>query len=301
VGNGTGLGSVPRLTLENLIKTAQGLPPEIEEDAPRCFVLGLGIVKHFLGLPWIEEHISPEVSRPGFMRAEFSTSVHAHLRFWRISDLGELLFNLQHVPGFDERIEEMKSESPESYMCELHVARMLFINDWQFRFVNKSGTRSKDYDFEIEMPDLEKPICVEAKCKIESTPISADTVFTTLSSSRTQLPADKPGVFFVKVPQDWMAHPTFPEQMAEATTRFFNTGTGRVVSVVIYIEPVTFGDGGISHGHYFSEGLNPKRRFGPDRDWRLLAKWRPPEDHWNKLPPHWKRLIFVKREGYIAS
>jgi hypothetical protein len=175
---------------------------------------------------------------------------------------------------------------------------MLYVNDWSFRFVEQAGKRGNDYDFEIQS-NLGVPICVDAKCKIESTPISSDTVFNTLSSSRRQLPANRPGVFFLKVPQDWMEHPDFPEIMYLAVKRFFETGTGRVVSIVVYIEPVTWTEDGISQGHVFAEFINPRHRFQKDRDWRLLSRWVPPTDHWNKMPRKWARLIFVRKEGYI--
>src|SRR5262249_13213555 len=113
-------------------------------------------------------------------------------------------------------------------------------------------------------------------------------------------PANKPGIFFVKVPQDWMEHPQFAELMGHAATRFFATRTGRIVSVIIYIEPVTFANGGLGVGHVFAELPNPHHRFG-EGDWRLLSRWRPPLDHWNKLPPKWLRLICVAKDGYVGS
>src|SRR5205807_649625 len=148
-----------------------------------------------------------------------------------------------------------------------------FINEWDFWFVVRRGVRGKDYDFEIKYGS--HIICGETKCKIEATPMSAKTIESVLQSNRDQLPADKPGIFFVKIPQSWMNEPHFSRTMSQGAQGFLSHGTGRVVSIVFYVEPIEVASQGILQGHRFSEVANPRRRFLRDTDCKLFDRWQP--------------------------
>jgi hypothetical protein len=91
-------------------------------------------------------------------------------------------------------------------------------------------------------------------------------------------PKDGPGVFFVKLPQEWMNHQGWQRATVQGARDFFAEGTGRISSVVFYLEPIELldfvaEDGRhyvAQQGHYFREEANPKRRYGKDLDWKLF-------------------------------
>ena len=63
-----------------------------------------------------------------------------------------------------------------------------------------------------------------------------------------------------------------------------------VVSVIFYVEPLSWSGGIVKQRHFHNEVANPNNRFDSQRDWSLLH-YRPTTDHWNKLPGKWIRLV----------
>jgi len=278
-----------RITWNNLLSTAAGFPPEITERQPAIdFTISLAIVKHFLGVDWLERHTSPFDSRPGYFRLDIEGEEQlAHKGGFKLVDLGELLFNLQHIQGFDSCLDRMRKGNLEPTLCELDIARMIYINDWPFQFVEPQNVKGSDYDFEIEFGQL--MVCADAKCKIESTTLGEQTVTNALSKARRQLPEDRPGVVFIKFPGEWMNIDGFKDTLLRAGNAFFNSTT-RVVSLIYYSSPINFRDGNMTHGHQFMEVHNANNKFGK-RDWRLLNRWRPPPHSANAMPPKYRRLV----------
>ena len=283
--------AVARLTIENLLDTYLGFPPSIREDSSsNTFTLALGIVKYFLGDGWIDKNLNPLVSRPGFLRLNLGDAADVYIQSFKTVDLGELLFNLQHVGGFDECVARMRTEAlVESGLAELDFGRMLYINGHDFRFVAPKGQRGDNYDFEIALDRW--TICAEVKCKLEETEISAGTVLNVLSHSRDQVPPDKPGVLFIKVPQHWMAKYLYDQLLVETAREFFHKGTQRIVSVKYYIAPYELRDGRLGQGHFFKEVPNPNNRFDRNRSWELFNRYRPARGAWNAMPRKWLRLV----------
>src|SRR5262245_18867929 len=149
------MAPLPRLGFPHLAHVIRSLPANLRYPEARSIALGIAIAKYFLGPEWAEKHVLQKeaASSPssGFMRINWESENRGQIASYRAAELGELLFNLQNVPGFDERIEQMKTMDPESCLAELLIARMLYINDWVFSFVKRTGERGKDYDFEINM------------------------------------------------------------------------------------------------------------------------------------------------------
>jgi hypothetical protein len=166
---------------------------------------------------------------------------------------------------------------------------MLYINRWPFRFVKPQGIKGgANYDLEIFCNN--HTVCADTKCKIESTKLSSGTITSTLTNARTQLPPDGPGIFFVKIPQKWMAQKGWQKITVQGVLDCFAIGTQRVVSVVIYVEPLHYTDGWLGHGHVFKEIPNPRHKLSTLFDWRLFEKWKPPPVSPNAMPSYWVRL-----------
>jgi hypothetical protein len=75
--------------------------------------------------------------------------------------------------------------------------------------------------------------CADTKCKFESTEVRAESIRDSLEHARSQLPKDRPGIIFVKMPGHWLDAPTSVISFVREAESFLRN-TGRVVSVKFY-------------------------------------------------------------------
>jgi hypothetical protein len=281
-----------RISWEALVKNVASYPPEIvARQSAINFVTALAVIKHYLGQEWLERHTSPYDDAPGYFRLEMNAGSDelVTLQGQKLVDLGELLLNLQNVEGFDGCIRRLRDGNLEPTLAELSLGAMLYINDWPFRFVEPVGEKRSDYDFEITHPDG-VTVCADAKCKIESTLLSGNTIMSALKKALRQLPDDRPGIVMIKFPPHWRSVVGHVDILVKAARNFFQS-TSRIVSVVFYTAPTAFDGQFVAPGHLFMEVPNRLTKFDPQRDWRLFHRWNPPPGAANGLPPKWLRLI----------
>jgi hypothetical protein len=267
--------------------------PEIWRNDTQIATL---ILKHFLSEEWVFKHLDPDATCPGPLTLAGSPTDIEHAKI-RIVDLAESIFNLQKIEGIQEPIGRLHTAIElEPTIAELHIGKMISANDWPFKFVVPIPGQS--YDYEIQYGGF--TVCADTKCKIASLVPDSDSIKNTLHRSRGQLPKDGPGVFFVKLPQEWMNHQGWQRATVQGARDFFAEGTGRISSVVFYLEPIELldfvaEDGRhyvAQQGHYFREEANPKRRYGKDLDWKLFEKWRPTDyASWSAMPTKYARLF----------
>lgn len=206
------------------------------------FGMATGYLRNQFGHKWANEMLFGQhatVSRPNrdgraFMRAEAACLEDTFRNMQRATRVAELLFNMQNIVGIDERVEELRIGHVESTVSELEAGAFLIKRGAAFRYVTPSGKKGTDYDGEITLPDNTIFYC-EMKCKIEATKIGKQTVLTSLSAAREQLPAQKPGLVFLKIPETWVLDPEAPAVMAKALSEFLRN-TSRVVAVVVQWE-----------------------------------------------------------------
>src|SRR5450631_1121000 len=193
---------IPRLTDEHLQKTLTGWPEElVKDDSRKVFCLSVAIAEYFLGQKWIDNHVIPN-GPPGFLRQGDKDKVRSEQQSYRMVDFAELLFNLQNVEGFDDCIDRIRQGIIEPTYAELDLGRMLYLSEIEFRFVKPQGKKENDYDIEITLPDWPR-ICADAKCKLETTDFTRETVRNALDGARKQFPPDVPIIVFMKVPSQW--------------------------------------------------------------------------------------------------
>jgi len=205
--------------------------------------------------------------------------------------LAEILFNLQRVPGFDECLDRMRRGDIEGALAEFNIGRMLFLNKVPFRFVIPQGVKKKDYDFDIICANGQAA-CADAKCKIDETTFSEGGIKEALKKARGQLPNEKPGIIFVKVPEHYLSDPLFQMQSIQIAERFLG-GVTRIASVKYYVEPIQFANNVMRIELAHKELSNPRTDFGDGVDWNLFRKHHlPPEA--NGMPPHYKRIILSR-------
>jgi hypothetical protein len=271
-----------------LLEAFSSLPEEIKKDHwARAYFLSLVVIDAFLGEAWSENHIGPSAPNDSLFKFRPWHPPTLEIEIFRIIELAESMFNLRQIENLSRCLDQMrKSKNPESELAELHIAKMLHVNGWTFSFVASERVRGKDYDFNVDFDG--QILCVDAKYKVEDP--SAETITKTLHRSRDQLPPDKPGVLIVKVPQTWLQHPMFVELCQKGASDFFKEGTGRIVSVGFYCEPLASSPLGITQTSLFAEITNPRHRHSKDTNWKLFDKWRPLPSANNAMPDWWVRL-----------
>jgi hypothetical protein len=245
------------MSFEQLRRGFDSLPPVVRENGQtESLALASGVLRAFMNADWVEQHVISGGRKKGFLSIDESDPYRREMSFFRVMDLAEVIYNLQLVPGFDESITRMRDGDIEGTYAELDFGRMLYLNNVPFRFVVPQGTTGFDYDIEVEYPNG-VIASADAKCKIEGTDFSANTIENTLKKARKQLPDDVPGIVFVKVPPRWIADEKCIAATLEVARSFLRT-TRRVVSVKFYSSPITFSNNVLRHDHAYKEGNRGK-------------------------------------------
>jgi hypothetical protein len=288
--------TVPRITIRNLLNTYINitLNQQLKNDEwAKSYYLSMAVLKHFLGEEWVKNYTEPGEGNRGFLQPDPTDFDRMQIKFFRSIDLAELLFNLQNIEGFDSCLGRLRGGDIEPTLAELDAARMLYINDHLFWFVEPEGEDGNNFDFRLILPGI-GIANLETKCNIERQDISIVTIKNSLNKARSQLPPKEKGIIFIKLPAQWIDKPDFSRQSAQLATHFMR-GTDRVVSVKYYAAPMDFVNGRIIQGHRFLEVTSPKR-YG--ENWDLLTNWTPPAGAWNALPRKWVRMVFFAEQNW---
>ncbi len=272
------------------------------------YALAVEIIRGYLGHSWILTHILSGPDPTGFFRNQWQTAPERddndmRIGVSRLNSLAEMLLNMAHVPGFSGVRRRMASGDIEPTFTELEVGKNLCFIEKPFRYVETSGVPKADYD--IEFLHLGYLVCADAKCKLEETRKSENSVLHSLKQARTQLPDNKPGVIFLKVPYTWINESNldgFDDFMAIVTERFFlghksYRGTCQVVCVSAYTSLIHFiPDEAIMPIGWMKDFVNPRHRFHSTVDWSITRKGnlRAPI----KAPPYWCDLGKIIREVF---
>jgi hypothetical protein len=280
----------PRITVDMLQAFLEPAPKELRANGMgESFMLGYMILKHYFSEAWTERYIDPGTAISNFLKVDDSTALRREIAIFRIIDLAEVIFNLQGVEGFAGCIARMGDGVIEGTYAELDFGRMLYLTQVPFRFISPSGLKRADYDIEVLYPDG-LVACADAKCKIEGTAVSYNTIMNTLKDARHQLPDDRPGIAFIKIPFAWMQEPEF-DVIALKAAQDFLRNTRRIVSVKYYVGEFVEEGTMMRHRHLYKEFSNPDTRFGQNKNWDVFQRFElPPEA--NGMPAHWQRILF---------
>ena len=291
------MGKFAPITDKHLLEVIASFPAEWrEDDSKRSFWLAIAVVKYFLGEVWLDEHVSPERNAPGFLRVIAGQSAETQISTFRLVDFAELLWNLQCTTGFDMCIDRLGQGVIEPTYAELDLGRMLYCGGVNFRFVEPQQIKGLDYDVEITLADG-MVVCADAKCKLEATDFSVDTVRNSLEKARRQFLKDRPSIIFMKVPARWFKQPTQVQGLSlNGIAEKFLCGTKRIVSVKFYFSDIVYVDKALMHDHSFKEISNYNNRFDRSRDWEMFAEPQVPRG-WNGMPPGWRRVLFFPNDG----
>jgi hypothetical protein len=269
------------------IKYLEGLIPLHLDEQSKAFGLASGVLRAYLGGEWLERHVVSDGHKKGFLSIDDSDPYNGEKSFLRLIDLAETLYNLQYTLGFAECLYRMRQGDIEGSLAEFDFARMLFFNKVPFRFVVATGVKKHDYDFDIIYANGIEA-CADSKCKMHTTEFTENGLLNVLRKARQQLPNDRPGIIFVKVPERWPSEDEF-KQLSLTCVRRFLGGVRRIVSVEFYTTRVNIG----RFDYLFKEISNQNTQFGNNVDWDIFKT---PEflagSH--ELPEHFERVISGK-------
>jgi hypothetical protein len=261
----------------------EGLPPPIS-PLEHIFRLSIHILHAFLGQKWFDYYLAKSgLAFESYLGGDIETFM------LRVYTLAELLLNLQHHAGFSECISLVAGGNLEAAFAELEVAKVLTFANVLFSFNKRTGKAKSDYDLNVVFRNGERG-CAETKCKIEGRTISAQSVLHTLRQARKQLPDDRPGAIFLRMPEQWWKTVESQDDITPSVIRFMRD-TRTIVAVEI------FATGFNDVSSFFSrsaapvitgtEVLSKHHKFDTTRDLSLIG----PIDLTQILPPPWWKSI----------
>lgn len=206
-----------KITLSDLMLVGRSLPIQFPEIVPSSeaiqFSMAITVLRVSLGDSWCNEHLPSNVENSPELKwlGTFSEQMKLYLL---ITSLGEMIFNLQDVPGFTARLKRFARVDLDSAVAEFEAARMLLASSIPLEFVNETQAKGLDYEARIILPDGDIACC-EVKSKTDSTVMGKNTISNSLKDAANQLPKSEPGVIFLKIPEHWLSE---PQKLKQAST-----------------------------------------------------------------------------------
>ncbi len=250
------MSQMNRSDLEACLKAFDGTLKESVHPVVRGAALAGDILCSVLGFPWVNQHTLDPATAPVFMRAGATNAADAFKHQDRLLALGELIFNLHRLDGFDSRIALFRAGDVESLLAEFEAAKLLIRAGFPLRFVVPTGLTTADYDMEVVLPSGAVAAC-EAECKLEETALSRNTIRSTLDHARRQLPRDRPAIVVARIPEAWIHQPPVQATVEGAIEQIFRQSR-RLGSVLLHWEQWTVVNGNLATRAIVSrQYLNP--------------------------------------------
>jgi len=229
----------------------------------RCQAVTTAIICKMLGADWFGEHLAP-LDRPAHYFKANITDEDGYNRFMmRKMELGELLFNLHKVTGFDDRLDAIRNDERgvEAGISELIGGRFFKCHDIMFHFLASKGCKQEDYDIEYVRTDGRLGRC-EIKSKLQGTPFSASTIKNSLKTAKKQLPRGETGFVLLRIPEVWVPWNEFGVAKLQAVIEcvedwFVEEKSTRVSSVVVIDSRTDVFGTMMNQAWYFKEYPNP--------------------------------------------
>ncbi len=195
-----------RISSRQLAAWARRMKTPAGDMTSRMYMLAGMIIHYFLGPEWAEAHYMNDKVLTPYFEGKWTTRNIRDLHMAKVSQLGELLFNLQNVRGFDSVLSQLqtsnKDHNLEGTIAELETGRWLRLNGVSFAFNVASGVKGNDYDLIVRLGH--DVFSADTKCKIEATEPSINTITETLRKAVKQLPNTGESLVFVRFPQNWV-------------------------------------------------------------------------------------------------
>jgi len=232
------------ITKQDLICFVKDMKENLGENFPKAGILhglSLDIIKNLLGIEWVKRNILlkqnleiNEVSASFLRQGKYKkTDLDNYKNQDRIFSFGELLFNLQNIEGLETRLKKAQKEDIEPLMAELQAVKPFFLNNINIKFIEPTGPKRENYDFEIDYRN--EKICCEVKCKIEETLPTHNTLRYTLYEAKSQLPPKLQNLILIKIPEIWIKTPNINQIISKTLADFFRQ-SHRIISIIFFWE-----------------------------------------------------------------
>ena len=196
------------------------------------FGMPLRVLHHFFGADWIDQHLyKAGPLKPPSRFVDPEGSWRAGLQAY---ELAEMLFNLQDIENFGSILQRLKVGQIDAVIAELEVARFLRVHEENFRFVEPIGNLGSDFDIVVLRDEI--TICCEAKTKLTKQELSSKSIYNSLDQARRQLPKDRPGLIFLRVPDTSNEAESLSRlEVFTSAARRLLRHTTRIVGVIILL------------------------------------------------------------------
>jgi len=246
------------ITLDNSFK--KNNPTNGKSAIWRCYFLAQHILINVLGKEWVIEKIHATEVKDNYLRNRADSDEDERRHVERVINLGEYILNLLKTEGFGEKLIDLKKGNIESLLAEFSCAKILFLNQYPFKFVKRSEKKKSDYDFEFIIND--DRICCETKCKIEINQLNVTSIMNSLKKANGQLPKDLPGTIMISYPEIIEKNKQLLKVFEESVKRFFGQNN-RVISILFHSEVFYFENNSLQGRLFvFKEFVNYQNKFG---------------------------------------
>lgn len=247
---------------------AEGIPTKypLSWEVYKCRILAGGVAILTMGGEWLEKHIMPFDRPSAYFKADYTDEISGNRFQMRVIELGDLLYNLHRVEGFEDRIAMIRSDDRgvEGGISELIAGRFFQYRGVPFKFRPTTGTKGQDYDVEYTRTDGTSGRC-EIEAKLQTTEFSSNTIHNSLKHGKDQLPKGESGIVFLRTPEEWLTDQDELARLQAILTAvdewFAKEKTSRVSSVVLGMSRTEFIGSNMRTLWVFRDCPNPHSRF----------------------------------------
>lgn len=205
-----------------------------KDSVALIYALAYRVIRFFLGAEWAERRVRLHATPDAWMLNGLDETTE--LRFVhidRVVTLADALFRLSGCSGFEALLERFSRPDTKPSCIEADVASLFAEEQFEVEIIRERGIRGQDFDFRATKDAISVSVEVTAKSPV---PISAKTLFNTLSEKRDQVPSDKPAILYVQIPKTWASGGAITEQALSAAISNNFARSRRFNAVVIIWE-----------------------------------------------------------------
>jgi hypothetical protein len=243
------------------------LSEDLREKSPhyvlwfKCKLLATIIAGILFGEEWFEQVLASN-DRPPYFQFDLRSESTYPRSTTRVIELGEMIWNLHNVAGFEERANDIRTDlrGTETKIGELMGGRFFKQLGIMFAFRPPKGQKQDDFDIEYVRTDSKLGRC-EVKCKFQETQFSINTIMNTLKEAKRQLPKGETGIILLRTPEDWVPFDNGVAKLqaiVDAVNEWFTTErTTRISSIVVFDSRTDVSNSFVYTTCYYKEYRNP--------------------------------------------
>jgi hypothetical protein len=201
----------------------KGVRDLYDDITSRNYASALVVLIFFLGERWVEKNIKLAQNSISYMKNNYSElSIDRYQHQDRVISLADHLFGLRGCRNFWALVARVVRSDIASCFAEIEAARMLYLDGYDIEITQETGRRGSDFDFVAYRNGAAVAIEVTALARAERVDVR---VTNKLQKKRSQFPADKPAVLFIKMPQMDEDTPYDDREIELRILRFFSSSS----------------------------------------------------------------------------